>query len=266
MKMKVLITVKTYPIPSATYDELVCTAGVNEAGDFVRLYPINFRDLDFDKQYKKYQWIEIDVEKHVGRDARKESYRPKNDTLVVLGEALGTNDGTWADRAKYVAKNVYTSMNVLKEKQHQDNTSLALFKPKSISKLSVEPDTPEWKESFKAELRQQRLFETRKESLEPPRKVPFKFSYHWTCEDNDCNGHRMMIEDWEVGALYWRMRDKGLSEEKAVDAVRKKFFDAICSVKNDTHFYLGTVLSHSTWVIIGMYYPKKRPGELFFDF
>lgn len=44
-RMKVLITVKTYPIPSAKYDELVCTAGVREDGSFVRLYPINFRDL-----------------------------------------------------------------------------------------------------------------------------------------------------------------------------------------------------------------------------
>ncbi len=51
-KLKVLITVKTYPIPSAMYDELVCTAGVTESADFVRLYPINFRDLPFSRQYK----------------------------------------------------------------------------------------------------------------------------------------------------------------------------------------------------------------------
>ena len=53
-EMRVLITVKTHPIPSSKYDELVCTAGVTETGDFVRLYPINFRDLSYDKQYKKY--------------------------------------------------------------------------------------------------------------------------------------------------------------------------------------------------------------------
>lgn len=74
-KLKVLITVKTYPIPSAKYDELVCTAGVTESGDFVRLYPVNFRDLPFSQQYKKYQWIEVMAEKHRGRDVRKESFR-----------------------------------------------------------------------------------------------------------------------------------------------------------------------------------------------
>lgn len=56
-QLKVLITVKTYPIPSKKYDELVCTAGITDKGDLVRLYPINFRDLPFSKQYHKYQWI-----------------------------------------------------------------------------------------------------------------------------------------------------------------------------------------------------------------
>ena len=84
-QLKVLITVKTYPIPSAKYGELVCTAGVTEEGDFVRLYPVNSRDQPYGKQYRKYQWVEIDAERHRGRDSRKESYRPDCDTLVILG-------------------------------------------------------------------------------------------------------------------------------------------------------------------------------------
>ncbi len=55
--LKILITVKTQPIPSAKYDELVCTAGVTAAGDFVRLYPIDFRDLPYGQQYKKWVWL-----------------------------------------------------------------------------------------------------------------------------------------------------------------------------------------------------------------
>ncbi len=46
-RLRLLITVKTYPIPSKKYDELVCTAGVDETGDFFRLYPINFRELPY---------------------------------------------------------------------------------------------------------------------------------------------------------------------------------------------------------------------------
>ena len=98
-KLKVLITVKTYPIPSGKYDELVCTAGVTESGDFVRLYPINFRDLPFNQQYKKYQWIEVMAEKHRGRDVRRESYRPDSDTIQIIGELIKSNPGNWIARA-----------------------------------------------------------------------------------------------------------------------------------------------------------------------
>jgi len=101
--MQVLIAVKTYPIPSKGYDELVCTAGVTETGDFVRLYPINFRDLPWDQQYRKYQWIEVEVKKHVGRDSRKESYRPDSETLQIMGEPLDTKDN-WSKRAHYLLK------------------------------------------------------------------------------------------------------------------------------------------------------------------
>jgi hypothetical protein len=86
--LKVLITVKTHPIPSSKYDELVCTAGVTEAGDFVRLYPINFRDLSYSQQYKKYQWLEVDATKHTGRDSRKESYRPQCESIRLIGEPV----------------------------------------------------------------------------------------------------------------------------------------------------------------------------------
>jgi hypothetical protein len=50
-QLKILITIKTYPIPSSKYDELVCTAGVTETGDFIRLYPVNFRELEYGKKY-----------------------------------------------------------------------------------------------------------------------------------------------------------------------------------------------------------------------
>jgi len=55
IRKKILITVKTYPTLSKKYDELVCTAGIDEHGNWYRLYPIPFRKIDYDKRYKKYQ-------------------------------------------------------------------------------------------------------------------------------------------------------------------------------------------------------------------
>lgn len=47
---RVLIAVKTYPTLSEKYDELVCTAGFLEDGTWIRIYPIPFRKLSYDKR------------------------------------------------------------------------------------------------------------------------------------------------------------------------------------------------------------------------
>ena len=39
-KQKVLIAVTTYPMPSRSHDELVCTAGLLENGQWIRIYPV----------------------------------------------------------------------------------------------------------------------------------------------------------------------------------------------------------------------------------
>ena len=62
-KKRVYIVVKTYPTISEKYAELVCTAGVLEDGSWIRLYPIPFRKLELEQKYKKYSWIEVDVER-----------------------------------------------------------------------------------------------------------------------------------------------------------------------------------------------------------
>jgi hypothetical protein len=257
-RLEVLITVKTYPIPSSKYDELVCTAGVTRSGEFIRLYPINFRDLPLRQQYAKYQWIQLDAIKHSGQDSRKESYRPILDSINLIGEPLSTSNN-WAERSKYVLANASKSIEELKDKQAKDETSLGIFRPKRIIDVAISAADSDWKPGFKAALAQCRFWENRKASREPLRKVPFKFQYRFECDDVRCNGnHKMMIADWEVGALYWRCVDSGATPDEAAQKVKHKFFDEICSPSNNTFFYVGTVFAHrKSWVVIGAYYPKK---------
>ena len=262
--LKVLITVKTYPIPSSKYDELVCTAGVTESGDFLRLYPINFRDLPFSQQYKKYQWIEVEAVKHTGRDVRKESYRPVGESIRVLGAPIRSNPGNWQERARYALAKKARSMEDLHDRQRSDRTSLGVFRPKRVHDLVVTPDDPEWEPPFIAELKQARLWETRTVSKEPPRKIPFKFQYRFECDDKRCKGHQIMIEDWEVGALFWKLVDQGESHDDAAAKVKAKFLGELCGAEKDTHFFVGTILNHpNSWVVIGVFYPKLEPPNLF---
>ncbi len=155
-------------------------------------------------------------------------------------------------------------MEDLRDRKQADRTSLGVFKPKIVHDLVISADEPDWKPSFKAALQQARLWETRTVSKQPPRKVPFKFRYKFDCDDIRCKGHSQMVEDWEVGALFWRLVDQGSSHEDAAQTVREKFFCELCGTDRDTHFFAGTILAHpNSWVVIGVFYPKKEPPTLF---
>jgi hypothetical protein len=52
---RVLILCKTYPSPSAKYAETSCVAGMTEDGKLIRLYPVPFRLVSDEQQFKKWQ-------------------------------------------------------------------------------------------------------------------------------------------------------------------------------------------------------------------
>ena len=109
----VLITVKTYPLPSNKYEELVCTAGLLSNGKWIRIYPVPFRALPYAKQYKKYEWIGLDLARNTS-DFRPESYRPRrgsDETIRMMGEIGTANE--WEQRKSYALKEVFTSMSEL---------------------------------------------------------------------------------------------------------------------------------------------------------
>ena len=249
-KIKVLITVKTYPLPSEEYGELVCTAGVREDGSYVRLYPINYRYRSYWQWYSKYQWIELDVEKN-NKDPRPESFRPvEGAEIKLLGEKLSTRD-YWAERKKYVlAQGVQTMCRLNKLKQ--DERSLGIVLVKHVKDFKIKESQRNWKPEWQNLFDQQELFGPKRKSLE---KIPYDFSYIFLCDEPKCRGHSMKIEDWELGALYLKMRDKYESEKIAVQKVQEMFLDEICSPNKDTHFFVGTVLKFGSWIILGAFYP-----------
>ncbi len=249
-RTKVLITVKTYPLPSKSHYELVCTGGVREDGSFIRLYPIDYRYRPYWQWYKKYQWIEVEVERYE-KDPRPESYRPIGE-IRTLGKELGT-DRNWAERKRYVLAQGVQTMCALRAKPQQEK-SLGIIRPKDVSDFKIEPATRDWKPKWKKLFQEQDLFGPDRKPLE---KIPYKFSYAFTCHEPGCSGHKMMIEDWEIGELFRKMRAKFRDECVATEKVRQRFFDQVCGPNIDTHFYVGTVLSHGTWVILGAFWPKN---------
>ncbi|MCS7029303.1 MAG: hypothetical protein NZ519_11125 [Bacteroidia bacterium] len=265
VKTKVLITVKTYPSLSVKYDELVCTAGFTEQGNWIRIYPIPFRKKSYEQRYKKYDWIEIDLVKNQ-EDKRPESYRPAsiNAEIKRIGHLDTSNN--WKERKQICLKKVYTNMKQLigEAKNPSICTSLAVFKPRQIIDFTFEPVEPEWdKEKLNqilAKRSQLDMFEAEDiQEFNLVNKLPYKFYYHF--KDENGKKSKLMVEDWELGMLYWNCLEKSKGDkEKALEKVKQKCFEEFVETK-DLYFFLGTTKAYhwkarNPFIIVGLFYPK----------
>ena len=109
--------------------------------------------------------------------------------------------------------------------------------------------------------------ETVADELTIVNKLPYKFSYRF----RDMNGKesKLMIEDWEIGALFWRYaRGPGGNEELAVEKVREKYWDEfVQSERYAPVLNLGTTLAFhnkkapNPFVIIGVVAPPPQSHQ-----
>lgn len=262
---KVLITVKTYPLPSSDHGEVVCTAGLLENGKWVRMYPISSSMYD-DKRYPKYSWVNINLVKHP-TDFRSESYMPKRglDEPIEFIKRIGTDD-YWAARKEYVCNEVFTSMSELIALSKSEDKSLGTLKPLKMIDFIVEKTEREWKPKWQEKLKQLRMFDLSDEGTARPRKVikkvPYVFKYKLLSE-GDSNARELSIHDWEIGTLFWHCLQQTDGNEDAANAlVRQKYFDEFVTQK-DILLFLGTTYEYhkrrieNPFIIIGVFYPPK---------
>ncbi|WP_144023940.1 hypothetical protein [Amycolatopsis keratiniphila] len=130
--MQVLITVKAAPNPSEKYGETVCVAGLSLDHDrpgWIRLYPINFRELGPDASFAKYDVVSVEAVP-ARQDSRQESWRPRMPTLKV-----GKHLTKWSHRRPWIdpAISEHTTMCRLVRGATMSTQSLALIRPKRIT-------------------------------------------------------------------------------------------------------------------------------------
>ncbi len=263
---RILITVKTYPTLSSKYGELVCTAGLREDGSWIRIYPIPFRSLEEYKRFEKWRFITVNVHRNA-RDSRPESHKIDITTLQLAEDRLDTKD-CWRERRRWVlgAGEVHTNLTRLIELANRENSlSLATFKPARMLDFVVEADEREWSPDKVAAISQASLQEEMFPEFRPEKltklveKLPFKFSY--LIEDDEGRKSKMMIEDWEIGALYWNTLKSYGDESSALEKVREQYWDNF--IKKDLHLFLGTTREwhgrgKNPFVIIGVFYPDHQ--------
>lgn len=260
-KERILVLAKTYPSPSAQYVETSCVAGISEEGAMRRLYPVPFRMIEEGQQFKKWQWIDVRVEK-ASRDHRVESHKLYVDT-IICGKVVKTTK-EWCSRWEWLEKVPrFDSFDAIEAARLDDGISIALLRPKRLLTLEITKArnqvwTEDEREKLMREQMQGDLFSEAEATrqVKELRKVPFDFHYRYVCDTPDGEKeHRHKIVDWEAGALFWNCHHRHGPEWEA--PFRAKLEEELSG--RDLMFLMGNQHRfQDQWLIISLIYPPKR--------
>ncbi|HEY5857377.1 MAG TPA: hypothetical protein VIW24_25945 [Aldersonia sp.] len=261
---EVMVTVKTYPNPSETYGETVCVAGVRlDRGqpEWIRLYPVKFRNEDFDKQFKKYEILRVNGTYQHSNDNRPESFKPRQDELehvewldsahswqrrrLALGDLIGAT--TMCD---LLTQNPVGGMGT-------PSPSLGLIKPTDVETAVVDGDA--WTAGEQAKIDKASAPDLFGTSLKPLEPAPFAVRYRYRCASPKCKGHHhQKVLDWEAGQAGRRWL-KSDGDARAREMLLEKWRDTMLSPDRDVHFYVGNQNLHRrSFSVLGVWYPKAE--------
>jgi hypothetical protein len=257
---RILILCKTYPSPSGKHVETSCVAGMEEGGQLIRLFPIPFRLIDGQKQFKKWQWVNVRVGK-ASNDHRPESHKVFFDTIECDGDPLPTGHG-WRTRREQLEKiQTFDDFASLDAVRVSGGVTLGLLRPSRVLGLDITATSkPEWTDEEKKKLvqheRQGGLFdEADAKRIAMLKKVPFDFHYRYVCGTRE---YRHKIADWEAGALYLNCRSRYGDDWEA--AFRNKIEKELPAA--DLMFLMGTIHRFpDQWLIVSLIYPPRPPSE-----
>lgn len=260
-KEQILILAKTYPSPSAQYVETSCVAGISRDGKMRRLYPVPFRMIEEAKQFKKWQWIDVRVEKS-NKDHRPESHRLYVDT-IACGDAINTKR-EWASRWEWLDQiPSFSNFDAIESERLANGLSIGLLRPKKMIALEITKArrkdwTKEEKEKLMRQHMQDDLFSEAEatQQVNALRKVPFDFYYKYVCDtpDGQEKEYRHKIVDWEAGALFLKCQlSHGVNWETPF---RAKLEEELAG--KELMFLMGNLHRfQDQWLIISLIYPPK---------
>ncbi len=250
---ELLILTKTYPSPSASQRETTCVAAVNASGEMRRLFPVPFRLLDGDKQFRRWEWIGARIS-IPNKDHRPESRRIDTGSITRPGNVIAVNRGDWSDRLKWIEPHVVKDFATLEARRQATGQTLGFLRPERIVRLEITPlKDSDWTDADKTKLAQDGLFDSPSVKARARlRKLPFDFHYHY---ETGGKVQRHKLVDWEAGALYWNcFRDHG---PKGWEGKFRQRLETEFSQK-DLLLMMGTIHRFpDQWLIVGFVYPPS---------
>lgn len=245
-RARVVILVKAVPHPSKAHGETVCCAGVTLDRGWKRLFPIPFRRLEGEAQFKRWQWVAFGYRCPTS-DRRPESCHVFEDTIEAEDQM------PVGERASFLEPLIVSSC----ASAARRGQSLALVRPQAYrfswrAKSQVEID--EERVAYAQAVQQLSMVDRPLKALEP---TPYEFRITYT--DADGAKHDHGCEDWETSATFWKFtREKG--EQAALAHLSETYNERYR--ERGVAFAMGTMASRPrTWLLLGVIRldePKQR--------
>lgn len=231
-----VVLIKAAPQVGLRHGETVCCAGLDLYGNWLRLYPVSFRQLDEAQKFGR--WDRVSFKWRMPNDDRRtESRRVDQQSIELHGKIRE------AERPGLLGKAIVTSL----ERERAASRSLALLKPE-ISEFVVERKTTEElaaeQQRFTALRAQQDLFA---KEVTPYAPCPYRFKYRYRTDDGERFG---TCQDWEIEATFYRW-SRLYGEERALAEMRRVFGDEY--PRKGLLFAMGTHSQYpDVWLINGL--------------
>lgn len=254
----VLVTVKAYPAIGKKTGEAVCVAGVRLDGDapeWIRLFPVRFRELPRDRQFQKYQVISLKLLASPS-DRRPESRKPDLDSMRV-GKVLPPGR-SWATRRAVLEPLLggTTTCELLAGARELGGSAPSLgLVAATVLDLKIETNP-----AFARDTDTRAEVDLFGEVRDPLEHSPVVAKYRYRCASEGCPTHLQTLVDWESGRL--ARRNMGLGDAEMIRLHRQRFLDEICGPQRDAHFYVGNMHRHPTdFLVLGVWSPPGTAGS-----
>lgn len=236
---KLLVLVKALPHVGDRHGETVCCAGITESGEWRRLFPVIFRSLSRDKQFKRWQWIKYRWRKPRS-DRRPESRHIQEDTIEIVGQMRAQ------ERTKFLTPLVLDSVETAKAQ----GQTLALVRPqkprfywvpKSQSALAAQ------RREYEAVANQLSFFSADRKAFAP---CPYEFKFEYRL-GSEVQARTATCDDWETSAMFYRFQRLARDDDEALEKIQKVFGEQY--PEKGMAFAMGT---HSRfpeiWLLVGV--------------
>lgn len=245
---RVAVIIKAAPHASAHHGETVCCAGVTADGQWRRLYPVRFRHLSGEKQFKRWDWVSYKW-RTPKDDRRTESRRLQEDSLRLDGTVSS------ASRAALIEAAIVPCL----ETAIAAGSTLAIIRPHPGSfQLSWKRKTPlrigRERAAAHGRLLQQSFFEKQPKPLEP---CPYEFRAIFS---DGKQTYERKCGDWETEAMYWNL-SKTMSEAAVLSRMNEVFN---CDYpRQGMALALGNMKRNpSVWMLLGIVRVDEPPPRL----